>query len=96
MCGENNMNYLFVSFYNRFFEYETEYSLATLRLVSVVAKNKDNNIVIHPYNLDELESSKKELDQRLLQIEADVICLSAYVWTWSEIEGLLPFIKEKK
>ena len=95
MCGENNMNYLFVSFYNRFFEYETEYSLATLRLVSVVAKNKDNNIVIHPYNLDELESSKKELDQRLLQIEADVICLSAYVWTWSEIEGLLPFIKEK-
>lgn len=75
------MKIVLVSFYNRFDEYPTKYSLGTLRIAAYISKYKEIDVSIIPYNLNDT-SSLEDLVGLLKQEDPCVVGLPAYLWTW--------------
>lgn len=73
------MNVTLISFYNRFKEYSTKYSLGTLKLAAYIGKNEDIEVNIIPINSEE-EITQKLID-RLSDSKIDVLGIPNYMWT---------------
>ena len=73
------MNVTLISFYNRFKEYSTKYSLGTLKLAAYIGKNEDIEVNIIPINSEE-EITKEILD-KLSNPKIEVLGIPNYMWT---------------
>ena len=73
------MNVTLISFYNRFKEYSTKYSLGTLKLAAYIGKNEDIRVNIIPINSE--EEITQELIDKLSDSKIDVLGIPNYMWT---------------
>lgn len=73
------MNITLISFYNRFKEYPTKYSLGTLKLAAYIGKNKDIEVNIFPVNCE--EEITKEIIDKLSSSQIDILGIPNYMWT---------------
>lgn len=68
-----------ISFYNRFNEYPTKYSLGTLKLAAYLGKLEDIEIEIVPLNSEE-EITEESINQ-VLSGNPDIVGIQNYMWT---------------
>lgn len=73
------MNVTLISFYNRFKEYSTKYSLGTLKLAAYIGKNEDIKVNIVPINSE--EEITQELIDELSDSKIDILGIPNYMWT---------------
>ncbi len=72
-----------ISFYNRLIEYPTNYSLSSMRLAAYCAAQEDlSDLELKILPLD-LNSSADEMAKKVIDRNADVVGLPAYMWTSS-------------
>lgn len=81
-----------VSFYNRFYEYPTKYSLGTLRLASYMGKNKDLDIGIIPIDSEE-EISNKTIN-KLVEDSPEIIGIPNFMWTEQKAKKISEEVKK--
>lgn len=87
------MNVTLISFYNRFQEYATKYSLGTLKLAAYIGKNEEIEVTIVPIN------SEKELTPEILEklssSQIDLLGIPNYMWTEKLAKQISRAVKEK-
>lgn len=83
----------FVSFFNRFCEYPTQYSLGVLRIAAYIM-NKDVEIAIFPFDLDDPEEFERVM-QEIDEAKVDILGISAYIWTWDVLCRIVRSLKDK-
>ena len=86
------MNVKLISFYNRFEEYATKYSLGTLRLASYMGKNDELNIKIIP--IDSEEDITEDTIKRILKDSPEIVGIPNFMWTEKTAQKLSEKIKE--
>ena len=89
------MRIILVSFYNRFDEYPTKYSLGVLRIAAYLYKNKEIYISIIPYNLY-IASSLDEVVGEIKKENPSIVGLPAYVWTWETAMNICKHISDNR
>lgn len=81
-----------ISFYNRFYEYPTRYSLGTLKLASYVGKNKNLDIGIVPINSE--EEITHSMIQSLVKDSPTIIGIPNFMWTEQKAQKICKEIKK--
>lgn len=89
------MKIILISFYNRFYEYSTMYSLASLRIASVLCSYDNATVEIIPFNLDSPEDAITDIYNKIIAEDPDVIGMSAYVWTWDYAKKIRNLFNDK-
>lgn len=73
------MNVKLISFYNRFKEYSTKYSLGTLKLAAYIGQDEDIDVQIVPINSEEELTEEKIAE--LCEGNPDVLGIPNFMWT---------------
>lgn len=81
-----------VSFYNRFYEYPTKYSLGTLRLASYMAKNENLDIGIVP--IDSEQEVSESTIKKLVEDSPEIIGIPNFMWTEQKAQKISEEIKK--
>lgn len=68
-----------ISFYNRFDEYATKYSLGTMRLAAYIGKNEEIDVEIIPINSE--EELSEEMIEKLTEENTDILGIPDFMWT---------------
>ncbi len=88
------MKIAIVSFYHRYQEYPTQYSLASLRLHQYISHHGfDSQIVPFYLDQDNIDIAIKELSDQLSKF--DIIGLSSYHWTKKYVKEISSLLKIK-
>lgn len=87
------MNVTLISFYNRFKEYSTKYSLGTMKLAAYIGKNKNINVNIIPINSEEKLSI--EVLEKLSDSKIDILGIPNYMWTEKLAKEISKEIKKR-
>lgn len=81
-----------ISFYNRFYEYPTKYSLGTLKLASYMGKDKNLDIGIVPINSE--EEITDETIQSLVKDSPAIVGIPNFMWTEQKAQKISEEIKK--
>ena len=73
------MNVKLISFYNRFKEYSTKYSLGTLKLAAYIGKDEEVDVQIVPINSEE-ELTEEKINE-LTSGDTDILGIPNFMWT---------------
>ena len=91
---QNKLNVTFVSIYLRTDEYDSKYTLASMRLAAFIQDLDNLNISIKPISLN-CSAKEKEAFINELNDNADLICFSCYIWLWEFVKDLSSRIKRR-
>lgn len=86
------MNIKLISFYNRFDEYSSKYSLGTLRLASYMGKNDNLNIKIIPIDSD--GELSEDTIKKILEDSPEVVGIPNFMWTERKAQEISKQIKK--
>ena len=73
------MKVTLISFYNRFQEYPTKYSLGTMKLAAYIGKNEEIEVKIIPINSE--ERITEEILDKLTDQRTEILGIPNYMWT---------------
>ena len=82
-----------ISFYSRFSEYPTKYSLGTMKLGAYIGQDDDIDVEIIPINSD--SDLNKETIEKLTNNNPDIIGIPNFMWTEKLAKQISKEIKEK-
>lgn len=88
------MNVKLISFYNRFKEYSTKYSLGTLKLAAYIGKDDEVNVQIVPINSEEKLTTEKI--NELISGNTDVLGIPNFMWTEKLAQQISKEVHERK
>lgn len=87
------MNVTLISFYNRFKEYSTRYSLGTLKLAAYIGKNENIEVTIIPISSD--QELMQETLEKLSSPKIDILGIPNYMWTESLAKQISRYVSKK-
>jgi len=87
------MKITLLSFYNRFEEYATKYSLGIMRIAAYLKKQQDYDIQIIPVNSEEPISS--DLIDHIATNGTDILGIPNYLWTKQIAQSISSALKQK-
>lgn len=82
-----------ISFYNRFAEYPTKYSLGTMKLGAYIGQ--DDNIEVKIIPIDSNSNINEDIIKKLINDNPDIIGIPYYMWTEKIAKQISAQIKEK-
>lgn len=86
------INVNIISFYHRLEEYDTKFSLASLRLGMKNVEDRDIKTKILPFRLEE---SEENIVKKLISEKSDIVALSSYIWTSKKVKKINSILYEK-
>lgn len=88
------MNVKLISFYNRFKEYPTKYSLGTLKLAAYIGKDEEVNVQIVPINSEE-ELTEEKINE-LVYGDTDILGIPNFMWTEKLAKQISKEVQKRK
>ncbi len=95
MRKNKNIKIMLISFHDTEEKDDCKYSLASLRLAAYIQNNQDINITIFPFDIGNMDESKKSFIEKVNGDSYDLVGISAYIWTWEIAKQLSLNIKRK-
>ncbi len=88
------MKITLLSFYNRFEEYSTKYSLGTMKIAAYLKRNQKLDVSVVPINLD--APFPDDLIKEITSNSAtDILGIPNYIWTRDIAQKADPFVDKK-